>query len=92
MENIKERNKSVYEITYMNGKITELVTMTNEVLQTYGDAPMVKLTNIEMDIGKIKEVSQNTVNIMDSIVADIREIIEESISDIEAALKLLELL
>lgn len=57
---VEKMNKSVYEIDYLSGKITEIVTVTNEVLQTYGDAPMVKLTNIEENIKKVKEVSQRT--------------------------------
>lgn len=80
VENI---NKSVYEINYLNGKITEIVTVTNEVLQTYGDAPMVKLTNIEADIEKVKEMSQRTTDIASSMVSDIQKAIEHGISDMQ---------
>ena len=80
---VENMNKSVYEINYLNGKITEIVTTTNEVLQTYGDAPMVKLTNIEATIERVKEVSQRTADIASSIVGDIQETIEDGISDIQ---------
>ena len=61
--------------------------MTNEVLQTYGDAPMVKLTNIEADIESVKELSQQTTKVMDTIVINIQDIIEERISNVKDEIK-----
>lgn len=81
VESIKERiasvvenmNKSVYEINYLNGKITEIVTTTNGVLQTYGDAPMVKLTNIEAEIRDVREATQRTEGTVSLLTNDVRE-------------------
>ena len=77
---VENMNKSVYEINYLNSKITEIVTITNEVLQTYGDAPMVKLNNIEANIEKVRELSQRTRDIFSSMVDDIQDAIEDGMS------------
>ena len=80
---VENMNKSVYEINYLNGKITEIVTVTNEVLQTYGDAPMVKLTNIEVDIERVRELSQRTTDVVSSLVDNIQEAMEDGLSGMQ---------
>ena len=74
-------NKSIYEINYLNIKITEIVTITNQVLQKYGDAPMVKLTNIESEMKNTSETARRTAGIVGMLIKDIHETIGEGISD-----------
>lgn len=81
---VEKMDKSIYEVSYVSDKITEIVTKTNEVLQTYGNAPMVKLTNIEANIEKFKEMSQRIEDVVklngDDIKA-VKNIINKALAD-----------
>lgn len=91
VENIKERiyaslktmNQLVHDIHCLNDKITEIVTTTNQVIKTYGDAPMVKLTNIETNVRKVSESSQRTSDIVSLIYGNILETIKNSIFEVQ---------
>lgn len=77
---VENMNKATYEMSYLRDKITEIVTVTNGVIQTYGNAPMVKLTNIEDNIDKVKDILYKTLDDeyeYDSIYSKIREVVDE---------------
>lgn len=71
VENI---NRTVYMLENMYEQISDIAKNTNEVLDTYGDAPMVKLNSIETMLEDVKDLIDDVDDEIDNVNNELNDV------------------
>lgn len=73
---VENLNKTVYMLESMNSQVVTITKNMNDVFDTYGDAPMVKLKKIDVTMSEMKSTVDNLYNTINAF--------EENMSDVKS--------
>lgn len=82
-------SNSVQGISNMNNNLISIMQTTNNAIKNYGDSPMVKISNIESQVGDLRSLVKATNSVMNNMKNELSRKLDE-LSDVNYSIEQIE--